>query len=139
MVPANGGPVKTSFSVSAHINAAPDVLYRAWLSSEEHAKFTGSEADIDPGIGGPFTAWDGYIRGTTLEKEDGKRILQSWRTTEFPEGSPDSLVEVLFEEIEDGTEITINHSRIPAGQEDDYKTGWEEFYFQPMRECYSKS
>ena len=40
--------MKDSFSVSAHLDAAPDVLYRAWLDSEEHAKFTGSEANIDP-------------------------------------------------------------------------------------------
>jgi hypothetical protein len=43
------------------------VLYNAWLSSADHTKFTGSAADIDPSIGGKFTAWDGYISGTGTE------------------------------------------------------------------------
>jgi activator of HSP90 ATPase len=128
--------MKTSFSVSAHLDAPPDVLYHAWLSSEEHTRFTGSPADIDPSIGGRFTAWEGYISGTTLEKEEGKRVVQSWRTTEFPEGSLDSRIEVVFEPADDGTKVTINHSGIPEGQAEDYERGWTEFYFDPMREYY---
>jgi uncharacterized protein YndB with AHSA1/START domain len=127
----------TSFSVSTHLDVPPDVVYRAWLSSEEHAKFTGSPANIDPSIGGSFTAWNGYISGTTLEMEEGKRIVQSWRTTEFPDESPDSRIEVVFEPMGDGTTVSINHSGIPDGQTEDYEGGWEKFYFEPMREYYA--
>jgi activator of HSP90 ATPase len=126
--------MKSSFSVSTYLAAPPDVLFRAWLSSEEHARFTGSAANIDPSIRGAFTAWDGYISGTTLEKEEGKRIVQSWRTTEFPDGSPDSRIEIVFESVGNGTKVTINHSGIPEGQAENYESGWKEFYFDPMRE-----
>ena len=129
--------MKTSFSVSTYLAAPPDVLYAAWLSSEEHSRFTGSPADIDPSIGGAFTAWDGYISGTTLEKEDAKRIVHSWRTTEFPAGSPDSRIEVLFEPEGAGTIVTINHSGIPEGQAENYESGWKQFYFDPMRDYYA--
>jgi activator of HSP90 ATPase len=130
--------MKTLFSVSTYLDVAPDVLYRAWLSSEEHAGFTGSAASIDPAIGGRFTAWDGYISGTTLEKEEGRRIVQSWRTTEFPEGSPDSRIELVFQGSDGGTRLTIDHSGVPEGQAEEYEHGWEEFYFEPMREYYSE-
>ena len=59
-------------------------IYNAWLDSEAHSAFTGSPAQIDPQVGGQFTAWDGYIQGQTLETEPFRRILQAWRTTEFP-------------------------------------------------------
>jgi uncharacterized protein YndB with AHSA1/START domain len=113
-------------------------LYGAWLDSAAHSAFTGSQAQIDPQIGGRFSAWDGYIEGTTLELEPYRRILQSWRTTEFPEGSADSRLEVLLEETGPGeTRLTLLHREIPEGQGQGYLQGWEEFYFQPMLTYYS--
>ncbi len=127
-----------SFSISTNLNVEPEVLYDAWLDSKEHTKFTGSAASIDPEIGGRFTAWEGYISGITLEKEENRRIVQRWRTTEFPDGSPDSIIELLFEKTSTGTKLTINHSDIPEGQADEYLEGWEEYYFKPMQEYYSQ-
>ena len=117
------------------VKAAP--LYRAWLDSQEHSAFTGSAAQVDPQVGGGFTAWDGYIQGKTLELEPYRRILQAWRTTDFPPESADSRLEVLFEEMEGGTQIILNHSEIPAGQGEDYRQGWEDFYFETMKDYFS--
>ncbi len=85
------------------IHASPEVVFNAWLDSEQHSLFTGSPAVIDPQPGGAFQAWDGYIFGKTLEVEPYRRILQTWRTTEFPQDAPDSLVEILFENTPEGT------------------------------------
>jgi activator of HSP90 ATPase len=127
-----------SFTLTEKFPVAPVILYKAWLTSNEHTKFTGSAAKISPKIGGKFTAWDGYISGETIELEAGKRIVQSWRTTEFPVKSPNSRIEILFDKIETGTALTIIHSDIPAGQAEEYKKGWKEFYFQPMKAYFSK-
>ena len=45
---------------------------------------------------------------------------------------------ILLELVEDGTKITIIHSDIPEGQADDYKQGWQDFYFKPMKDYFSK-
>jgi activator of HSP90 ATPase len=90
------------------------------------------------GSGGSFKAWDGYIWGKTLEVEPYRRIVQAWRTSEFPEESPDSRVEILLEESGGETKITLIHTDIPEGQGDSYKQGWEDFYFTPMRAYFSK-
>jgi activator of HSP90 ATPase len=97
---------------------------------------TGSPAKVEPRVGGSFTAWDGYITGKTLELKPYTRIVQSWRTTEFPADSPDSRLEVLLEAAEDGTKITLIHSDVPDDQAGDYEHGWEESYFTPMREYF---
>ncbi len=111
-------------------------LFHAWLDSEAHTQFTGSEARIIAAPGGKFSAWDGYIRGETIEIDPPHRILQSWRTTEFSDDSPDSLLEVLFDVQENGTRLILNHSGIPAGQAESYRQGWEDYYFLPMRDYF---
>jgi activator of HSP90 ATPase len=122
---------------STNLPASPEHIYRAWLSSQEHGAFSGGAAEINPALGGRFTAWDGYIEGTTLELEQNQRIVQAWRTSEFPAGSPDSHLEILLEAVEGGTRITLKHSQIPDGQGDSYAQGWADYYFKPMREYFN--
>ena len=125
-----------TIQLSATLPASPEQIYRDWLSSTGHTAFTDSPAEVDPAVGGRFTAWDGYIAGTNIELEPYRRILQAWRTSEFPTGSPDSQLEVLLEAVEGGTRLTINHSHIPEGQGAMYAQGWQDFYFTPMRAYY---
>ena len=122
--------------LSATIPAKPEEIYESWLDSRKHSEMTGSEAKVLPRINGKFTAWDGYIQGTTIEMELNRRIVQRWRTTDFPSNSPDSVVEVVLEEVENGTKVVLIHTDIPEGQREDYKTGWKEFYFDPMKEYF---
>lgn len=126
-----------SLKVSCVFPVAPQKLFDAWLDSQAHSAFTGAAAEIEPEVEGSFTAWDGYIEGETLELEPPRRLLQSWRTSEFPAEAEDSLLEVLFEAVEGGTKMTLVHTNIPEGQGEQYKTGWQEHYFTPMLEYFS--
>jgi len=130
--------MENKFTISEVINASPEQIYKAWLSTKGHSDMTGSPAEVESKVKGKFTAWDGYISGETLELKPFSRIVQAWRTTEFPEGSPDSRVEILLGSVKGGTKITINHSNIPQGQADDYKQGWQDFYFIPMKSYFDK-
>jgi uncharacterized protein YndB with AHSA1/START domain len=121
------------------IPARPEDLYFAWLDSDAHTAMTGGAAEIADGVGSRFTAWDGYIEGTTLHLEPGRRIVQAWRTSEFPAGSPDSRLEIVFEAAAGGTTITILHSEIPDGQGHDYEKGWHDHYFTPMKNYFAKA
>jgi activator of HSP90 ATPase len=127
---------KNEFELSAIFPATAQKIFDGWLSSEGHAAFTGNPAQVEEGIGGKFTAWDGYIWGTTLEMERPRRILQAWRTSEFPEDSPDSQVEILLEKVKGGTRLMLKHTNIPDGQAEGYKQGWQDFYFKPMKEYF---
>lgn len=123
-----------SIQVSIELPVDAERLFNAWLSSEQHTLMTGGKAVIDPKVGGKFSAWDGYISGETLEIGPGKRVYQSWRTTEFPAKSSDSKLEVLFEPGKKGhTRITLKHAEIPKGDGKKYLGGWEQFYFTPMK------
>lgn len=124
-----------SFEVSHSFSAPPERLYNAWLSSEEHSQMTGSPAEVSAEIGGRFEAWNGYISGKNLELEPGERIVQSWRTVDFSPAEEDSALEILFEEANGGTKVTLRHSKLPAhGMQ--YEEGWKESYFEPMRQYF---
>lgn len=127
-----------SFEISAIIpSASAEQVCRAWLDSAEHSAFTSSPAVITRDGEGEFTAWDGYISGRTLEVETPNRLLQFWRTTEFPAHSPDSRLEILIEDVDEGVRLTLIHTGIPSGQGEHYRQGWEDYYFQPMRDYFS--
>lgn len=125
-----------SIRLSAVIPADPKVIYEAWMSGKGHGAMTGSGATVTARVGGKFTAWDGYISGTTVELNPGARIVQSWRTSEFAEGDPDSRLEVLLAKVPKGTRVTLVHTNIPAGQGASYRKGWIDFYFTPMKEYF---
>ena len=127
-----------TIQVSAVIPASAERIYKAWLSSQEHTAFTGDKATLDPTVGGQFTGHSGYIKGTTLELEPNSRILQSWRSTDFPNDAEDSLLEVLLEKARGGTRLTLLHTNIPDGQGNEYEQGWKEFYFEPMKRYFSE-
>jgi len=130
--------MKNGFTLSEVFNAKASYIYNAWLSSDGHSAITGSPAKVDGKIGGKFTAWDGYIVGSTLELIPNRLIVQAWRTSEFSDNAPDSRLEVVFEEIEGRTKITLTHSDLPEDQVDSYRQGWEDNYFKPMREYFEE-
>lgn len=121
------------FTLKTTISATPQQVHDAWLSSNEHSAMTGGVAHVDPKIGGTFDAWDGYITGVTLELDPGRRILQTWRTSEFKESDPDSTIEVLLEPDGDATLLTLTHSNVPDGQTSYEEGGWQQHYFEPMK------
>jgi activator of HSP90 ATPase len=127
-----------SVIVSSIIPAGREKIYKAWLNSREHTAFTGSEASANARKGGKFTAWDGYISGKNLELHPYEKIVQSWRTTEFSEKDPDSILEVILEDSGAKTKVTLKHTNIPKGQSKGYKKGWIDFYFKPMKEYFGK-
>ena len=120
--------------ISEVISATPAQIYEAWLSSAGHSAMTGSPAKVESNLGGEFSAWEGYIFGRTLELIPNRQIVQAWRTTEFPDNAPDSHLEVLLDEVAEGTRVTLTHRDMPEDQVDSYRQGWEDFYFKPMKE-----
>ncbi len=121
------------------VQAEPEAVYDAFVNAKKHSAFTGSKATIEAKVDGKFTAWDGYIFGKNLELEKGKRIVQEWVNTDWPEGYPPSRLELTFKKVKNGTEISMVHSDVPADQADELKEGWTEFYWKPIKEYFKKS
>jgi activator of HSP90 ATPase len=119
------------------ITATPDEIYDAFLDEKKHTEFTGAKTIIDPRIGGEFTAWDGYILGKNLDLIKGRRIVQEWKTTEWPDYPP-SVVEFSLKQKGNRTEVTMIHSEVPVEQAESYEQGWIDFYWEPMKKYFRK-
>ena len=128
--------LKDSIKLTAIFPVSAKRIFNAWLDSEEHSEFTGEKAKVLPRTGTNFTAGGGYISGTNLFIQPYGRIVQSWRSKDFPKSSPDSRLELLFEKVEKGTKLTLIHSKIPEGQLRKYEKGWKEHYLKPMKKYF---
>ena len=125
------------FILKISFNTTAKKIYETWLSSEGHTKMTGGSAIISDKIRDESTAWDGYIEGKNIDLEPNKRIFQTWRTSQFNETEEDSQIEVLLNEVDGKTELTLTHTNLSESGEH-YKQGWEDHYFEPMREYFSE-
>jgi uncharacterized protein YndB with AHSA1/START domain len=119
--------------VSEVIAAPKERLYAAWLDSDEHSAFIADVAAVEPFVGGSHSSFGGYATGKVLALEPNQKIVQSWRASDFPDGAPDSRLEVTFEETVGGTLITVLHTGLPAGQSDRYRDSWLRHYFAPRK------
>ena len=122
-----------AFTVSATIPATPKAIYDAWLDGKQHGLMNGGgQATGSTNVGGKFTAWDGYINGRNLELVPRRKIVQSWRTTEFTDTDEDSQITVTLAKAARGTKVTLRHINVPDTHTT-YKSGWVEYYFAPMK------
>jgi uncharacterized protein YndB with AHSA1/START domain len=123
---------------SVTVHAPPLKVYDAFMDSRKHAEFTGDSATIDPKVGGSFKEGDGYISGTNLELVRGRKIVQEWKTTEWPEGYPPSRLEITLTPKGNATLLRMVHSNVPAEQSDYYADGWKTYYWNPLKEYFRK-
>lgn len=127
-----------SIKLTLTLPTDPKTLYNGWLDSDTHTEFTKSRAIIEKKVGSTFSAWDGYITGKNELLHMNKRIVQSWRTTDFSEENEDSLLELSFEKVEKGTKVILVHSNLPENTGKTYRKGWREHYFKPMKEYFDE-
>lgn len=117
----------------------PNQVYEAFLSSKDHTAFTGSEAKCSSKVGGRFSAWDRYIKGRNIELVPGKKIVQEWMTTEFPEGYSYSILRISLAKAKSrGTWLTMLQTKVPASQVKKYAEGWQEAYWIPMKKYFQR-
>lgn len=129
---------KEALRVSTVLAASPQVVYRAWFDASQHAAFTKHSAKLDDFIGGKFTLRDGKITGRNMALEFGRRLVQSWRSADFPRNATDSRLEVVFESVGAGTRMTVMHSELPEGFAEPLRAFWGEAYGAPMTDYFGK-
>ena len=122
-----------TFTLTATIPATPVEIYEAWLDSIGHSEMTGGEATMSDEVGAEVTAWDGYISGKYLELVPGRKIVEEWSTNEWPAEYPPSRVELSFARVAKTTRLTMVQSAVPASQAPQYRQGWKNYYWKPLR------
>jgi activator of HSP90 ATPase len=114
----------------------PQEIYDALVDPRKHTEITGSKATGQAKPGAKFTAWDGYIRGTHLKLEPGKRLLQEWSTSDWPKDAPLSQMEWTFRGRDDGTEVTVVQTQVPEEQAEVYRIVLTDYYWEPLKQYF---
>ena len=133
-----GSEMKTkTIRQSVTFRSSPHVIYEMLMDSRKHAKFTGEKAGVSRKIGGKFTAYTGYINGVNLDLVQDKKIVQSWRGSDWPEGHY-SKVTYSLGKVKGGTRLTFRQSGVPEPHYEDINQCWRDYYWYPMREMLEK-
>jgi activator of HSP90 ATPase len=118
---------------SVTFKASPHAIYEALMDSRKHARFTGAKARISRKVSGGFTAYDGYIEGIHLDLVPDKKIVQSWRGSDWPEGHF-SKATFSLRKIKNGARLTFTQSGVPVQHCHGISQGWRDYYWKPMKE-----
>jgi activator of HSP90 ATPase len=128
-----------NIKLSVTLPVQPNVIYNAWFDKETHSAFTNSTADIQKKVGYNFTSIDGFIEGEIKQMVLSKKIIMSWKTKDFPEGSEDAQLTVTFEKLPNGTKVIFMHENLPEGEGKKYRKNWKDNYLNPMKEYFKQN
>jgi activator of HSP90 ATPase len=117
---------------TATFKASPHAVYEILMDEKQHGRFTGGEAKISRKIGGKFTIYGGNIEGVNLELVPDKKIVQSWRYSDWPAGHY-SKATFALELVGKGTRLTFTQTDVPDDKYEDIKQGWKDYYWEPMK------
>jgi uncharacterized protein YndB with AHSA1/START domain len=112
--------------------AGPRAVYEALMDSRRHAAFTGMPARIDRRPGGRFTAYGSYLEGVTIELVPNKKIVQFWRSRNWPPYHY-STVTFALSPVRGGTRLRFTQEGVPNSDYRAKQSGWVSSYWGKMK------
>jgi activator of HSP90 ATPase len=115
-------------------HAKPEEVYELIMDAKKHSAFTGGKVKMSDKVNGKFEVFDGYCHGYNIELNEGKKIVQAWYFGE--NGWPEdhfSICTFAFKTVKGGTRISFTQKEVPEKNYESLKSGWKEFYWEPMK------
>jgi activator of HSP90 ATPase len=105
------------------------------MDEEKHARLTGRTAHISRRVGGTFIAANGNSSGYFLELYPDRKIVQSWRANNWPEGMLSTIsIDLTHSGVD--TQITFEQTDIPEDQYEATLNDWNSLYWEPLRHMF---
>jgi Activator of Hsp90 ATPase homolog 1-like protein len=119
--------------------AGPRELFEMYVDSKKHSAATGGHARMSRRTGGRFTAWNGMLRGRNLLVVPGRMIVQTWRSINFKDSDPDSILVLRFSKAPGGSgRVDLVHANLPASDHRGVGQGWPKYYWRPWAKYLAK-
>jgi len=113
---------------------SPDFVYQWLTDSKRHSRLTGETAKISKKVGGPFSLRKGRVTGINVDLVPGERIVQAWRTKEFPKGIFSMATFQLSRSKSGGTELVLTHRGVPKALIPKVEKDWRKTYWEKIRQ-----
>lgn len=108
-------------------------VYKALTDASLLSRLTGMSAQMDSHEGGRFHAWNNKSHGYIMRLIQNKRIVQSWRHDDFPDGLY-SIVMFDLESTETGSRVSFNHIGVPEDSSGWLTETWKRDFWVPLSE-----
>ncbi len=111
-------------------------MYQTFVDPQRLAAFTRSPPKVFEGAekGGKFELFGGNVSGEYLELESPKKIVQSWRLSQWPAGHYSKLqIEFDQNDVDHVTVMRVTWEGVPVGQEEVTKRNWLEYYVKSIK------
>lgn len=119
------------------IDATPIRVFEALMDSKKHAAFIHAPASVSREVGGRFTAYGTYIEGLNVELIRGKRIVQAWRGSDWPEGAYSIATFELAAAPGGKTKLTFRQNGVPAKYVKSIEQGWKDYYWKLLKDYFA--
>lgn len=113
--------------------ASPQTIYDLLVDPKKHSAFTKHAAKNGKKIGTPFTSYSGFVRGLNVDLAPGKRVVQAWRTKDFPIGIFSMATFNLKKSGKGATELTLIHRGVPKELIPITEKAWRDYYWARIK------
>jgi activator of HSP90 ATPase len=125
--------MRSIISQSVVLPAPAESLFAVYTDPAKHAAITGAPVVISAEPGSPFRAFNGALTGAILQIIPQRLVIQSWRSTKFNDGDPDSTLILAFTPEGTNGRIDLVHLDVPTHNYQGVVEGWETHYWSPWR------
>lgn len=144
--PAAPKPTKTVGTVNTttvtdteEFRTTADELYQTFTDVGRLTAFTRAPPRVFEGAkqGGKFSLFGGNVSGEYLELDPPKKLVQSWRLDQWPEGHHSRLqIEFDQNDVDHVTVMRVTWEGVPIGQEEVTKRNWLEYYVRSIKQTF---
>jgi activator of HSP90 ATPase len=129
---ANSRVSSVKLTLTEKLSTDPNQLYIALTDEKLIAAYTRADVRVDVRVGGTFSLMNGKITGTFVELEEGKKIVEDWRFSEWPQDTV-SRVTLEIKPSEVGCNLHLKQTGVPDNELERTKLGWKNHIFGPMK------
>ncbi|KAK5062906.1 hypothetical protein LTR84_004982 [Exophiala bonariae] len=148
--PTSAAQVTTSTSASSSINTttvsatdefrtSAEELFTTFTDAQRLAAFTRAPPRVFEGakVGGKFAIFDGNVTGEFVTLDAPKKLVQTWRLAQWPEGHV-STQEIVFDQndVDRVTNLRVTWTGVPVGQEEVVRRNWEGYYVRSIKQTF---
>lgn len=117
----------------ARFKLEPARVYQLLTDSKQHTRLTGQKAVIGNKVGASFSTHGGRVSGIVVDLVPGRRVVQAWRSKDFPVGAFSMAAFELSPTDDGGTQLVLTHRGVPKALIPKVEADWKATYWEKIR------